>query len=334
PVDPLVLSPVNPLGAATTIWFTSYKADGTHRWTTPWPVEPNVDRPWVRAGAENQVFIGFNTGSATDFYASTDGGRTWDGNVIPPHQFPCPLGNLGQGGNRSELYVVAPCVSGNAIDSLKLWTSHDSGKTWDEGEKVPMPDLPFKKSDGPGLELMNPPVGDAAGNLYVPFTHALDAKNQQSAVFVARRATDGTWTQTQVSTAGLVHLPWGAAANTGQAAFAWYQSDGTADNETKAAWRLMSAASVDADGATPHYQTTVADPAVLWNGTFGRSLGDFIESDFTPDGRFVVVYAHRAPPTSVAGQAMSGKLTIRFVSSDGMLDLAPLKFLNGPHPVK
>ena len=304
--------------AVATIWFTSYTSDGTHRWTTPWPVDPHVDRPWVRAGAENEVFIAFNTGGSTDFYASTDGGRTWGGTVAPPATFPCPLGNLGQGAKRSDLYIVAPC---NGSDSLMLWSSHDSGKTWDAGKKVPMPAVPYKKG-ARGLEVMNPPVGDESGNVYVPFTHFVDAKNTQNAVFVARLAPDGTWAfPVQISEPGLVHLPWGAAGRDGHVSFAWYQADGTFAKETAAKWHLMAAASVDASAAEPHYQRTVADGSVLLEGTFGRNLGDFIETDLTPDGRTVVVYA----------KSEGGSLTNRFVSSDGWLPLGRETFLNGPH---
>ncbi len=300
--------------SAATMWFTSYKADGTHRWTVPWVGEPAVDRPWVRAGAENEVWMFYNTGSSTDLYASTDGGMTWS--ATPVQAFPCGLGNPGQGPTRHDLYMAAACG-----DKLTVWTSRDGGATWDDGQDVPPPEVPYSKAGGRGFEVMNPPVADEAGNLYLPYTHFVDAKNTQNAVFVARRDAGGNWTNTEISQRGLNHLPWGAAGRSGHVGLAWYYAAGTFAKESSAEWHLMAAATVDADMATAHYQTTVADPDVLLKGNFGRNLGDFIETDLTPDGRMVVVYAGSDGST----------LTDRFVQTNGLLDLAPLDFKNGPH---
>ncbi len=302
--------------AVATIWFTSYDAAGNHRWTLPWIAEPAVDRPWVRAGVEDQVWIFYNALSETRVYASTDGGMTWS--VQPTAVFPCGLGNPGQGPTRNDLYVAAACGGG-----LTVWSSHDGGATWDDGEEVPMPDVKYNKNAGRGLELMNPPVADEAGNVYLPFTHYLDGKNQQNAIFMARRAPDGAWAvPVQVSAAGLNHLPWPAAGRGGHVGLAWYFAEGTFDKESSADWHLMAAASVDAGAVEPHYQMALADTTVLLHGFFGRMLGDFIEADLTPDGRMVVVYAMND----------GTDLTNLFVQTDGLLDLAPERFLNGPHP--
>jgi hypothetical protein len=338
PVSPFALTgaPVDAPGtcAAVTIWVTSYTAAGVHRWTRAWPVDMNVDRPWVRAGKENQVFIAYNTCTGTAFYASTDGGQTWNGNVIPPHQFPCPLGNLGQGVNRSDLYIAAPCFDGSDLSSITVWSSHDSGATWDDGQKVPLPDVPFNKTAGRGIEVMNPPVGDEAGNVYVPFTHFLDAKNSQNAVFMGHRLPSGAWAPSvQVSAAGMNRLPWPAAGRGGHVGLAWYAANGTFEHEADADWHLMAAASVDADAVDPHYQLAVADGSVLWHGRYGRALGDFIETDITPDGKLAVVYAQRNAGSSAGGvTTVDDNVTIRFIQTDGGFDLAPRVFKNGPHP--
>ncbi len=304
--------------SAATIWFTSYKADGTHRWTVPWAGPPLVDRPWVRAGAENHVWLFYNTGSATNEYASVDGGMTWS--PTPVHSFPLCLGNPGQGPARDDLYLAAACG-----DKLMVWTSHDGGVTWDAGDEVPMPDVPYSETNGRGIEVMNPSTADEAGNLYVPFTHFVDAKNAQNAVFMARRDAAGNWSvPAQVSPAGMNHLPWPAAGRAGHVGFAWYFSEGTFTREQDADWRLWAAASVDADAGSPHYQITVVDPTILQHGGFGRSLGDFIEADLTPDGKIVIVYAKR----------VEGNLVNVFAQTDGMLELTPQVFRNGPHPNK
>jgi len=304
------------IGVAFT-WVTSYKADGTHRWTVPWPGVPLVDRPWVRAGVADQVWLFYNTGSATNVYESTNGGLTWS--PQPTHTFPCNLGNAGQGPKRDDLYVAASCG-----DTLTVWTSHDGAKTWDAGQAVLMPDVPYDKNGGRGFEVMNPPVADDDGNVYVPFTHYVDAKNTQNAVFMGHRGTDGAWTTPlQISTPGLNHLPWAAAGRAGHVGLAWYHANGTFAKEANAKWHLDAAASVDADAEAPHYQFNVADPTTLLTGPFGRSLGDFIEVDLTPDGRMVVVYAGQT--------GENGALMNKFVSSDGELNLARTSFLNGPH---
>lgn len=300
--------------SAATFWFTSYEADGTHRWTVPWAGPPLVDRPWVRAGVADQVWTIYNSGTSTYVYESADGGRTWT--PTPTGMFPCPLGNAGQGPTRNDLYVAAACD-----EELTVWTSRDGGKTWDAGDEVPMPDVKCREAGGRGYEVMNPPVADEAGNLYLPFTHFVDGNSSQNAIFVARRGPDGAWADpVQVSEPGLNRLPWGAAGRDGHVAFFWYQSEGTLARQEKAEWHLAAAASVDAAASDPHYQRTLADASVLHKGALGRSLGDFIEADLTPDGRAVVVYAKR----------VDGVLTNLFLSSDGGLDLAPTVFLNGP----
>jgi hypothetical protein len=289
-----------------TVWFTSYEADGTHRWTVPWAGVPLVDRPWVRAGKADQVWILYNTGTATNLYSSTDGGKTWS--ETPDQVFPCNLGAFGQGPRRDDLYAAASCGG-----APMLWTSHDGGVTWDEGEPIPMPDVDYDKPQR-GVGTFNVPVADAAGNVYVAFTHNVGEDNEQNAIFMARRGADGTWAPTvQVSQPGLNALPWGAAGREGHVGLFWYAAEGERDGQADAKWHLAAAVSVDAHAAEPHYQVTLADPRVVHEGGLGRSLGDFLQADLTPDGRLVGVYA----------SDVDGPLVNRFVSSDGMVRFGP-----------
>ncbi|MBI2078102.1 MAG: carboxypeptidase regulatory-like domain-containing protein [Euryarchaeota archaeon] len=297
---------------AGTSYFTSYTAAGKHRHTALWPYEPLVDRPWVRAGKADEVFVIYNTGTATAVYSSTNGGLTWQ--PQPLFKASCGLGVPGQGPSRDRLFIVA-CGS-----APKIWISKDAGKTWAPPLSVPMPEIKLTGTSK-GTESFMPPVSDEAGNIYVPFTHYMDAETQQKGLWVARLNPDLSWAGPfLISGIGQNSLPWPAASRDGQFAVAWYHTDVKRPDIAKAEWKLHVAASVDASGTEPHFQTVVADPDVLRTGQLGRALGDFLESDLTPDGRFVVVYGHRA----------TGGFTNRFVSSDGGLDLSFAKFLNGP----
>lgn len=305
--------------AGTASYITSFEADGTHRWTVPFPFPPLVDRPWIRAGKADQVFIHYNTGQTTRFYESVDGGKTWD--VPGGDEFDCPLGTIGQGPNRNDLFVVA------CADEAKIWTSRDGGKTWSAPESVPFPDGKF--GDERMADFRMPPVADAAGNVYVPFQHRVDPSVDDVGMWLARRSADGAWAGPWLMSPekGLNYLPWPAAGDAGRFAVAWYHADDSEeDDSTK--WRLMTASSFDADSAEPHFQLAYPDPEVLHTGLFGRALGDFLESDITPDGRFVVVYAKQVGGGGVAADA--DDVLNRFISTDGGLDFGRGVPYNGP----
>ncbi|MCA1811524.1 MAG: hypothetical protein LC623_05885, partial [Halobacteriales archaeon] len=74
--------------SAATTYFTKYRGDGTHVFTKADAFPPLVDRPWVRAGKADEVWVFYNTGSATNLYHSTDGGLTWS---LLPTGFECGL---------------------------------------------------------------------------------------------------------------------------------------------------------------------------------------------------------------------------------------------------
>lgn len=296
--------------SAATAYLTKYEADGTHVHTKADPFPPLVDRPWVRAGAEDEVFIAYNTGLATRFYRSDDGGLTWDHPGAT--EFPCGLMALGQGPVRDHL-VVGGCAGDPAA-----YISHDGGRTWGERIDLPMP------SGQRGTESYMQPAADANGTTYVPVTHTTDDEGQNTMISVFAVDADGTVRGPYPATAadGLVDKPWLVAGREGRVAMAYYgAADVTREDEADAVWHLHITYSLDADTDDPTWTTVVADPEPVHEGVFGRSLGDFLQLRQTPDGDLVVAYASRA----------SGDLVNRFVRSDGV-DLGPDVFRNGPAP--
>jgi len=312
-------------------YFTSYAADGTHRWTSPHAWKPLVDRPWVRAGAADQVWVLYNTGTSSIILSSTDGGRTFD--LLGSHEFPCGLATLGQHPTlRDHLYVAATTCG----DAPMLWTSVDGGKTWDEGQAVPLPAGQYERRL---IDTFLVPAVDEAGNVYLVYPHALFkpetdgvSSSREQALFLARRGPEGSWSNAvQIAPPAPAYSVWPAAGQAGHVGLAWYQASGRVeDNESQ--WRLFTAASVDADADAPHFQVAVADPDVLAEGPLGRQLGDFLESRLTPDGRLAVVYAKQVGRDDAFQPASSQDDQVRFVLSQPSLDLAPSLFLNGPQP--
>lgn len=262
------------------VWFTSWDATGAHRHSTPFPLKPLVDRPWVRAGAEDVVYFLYNTGTTTSFHLSTDGARTFD--PVPAKEFPFPLGTLGQGPANEDLVVVGGSPLGASLSS-------DGGATWADPELIPVP------KDG-SLQSFAPVVVDETGNVYATFTWG-DADRGVD-VFVSRRGADGEWAGPfRVSPMG-VHanaLPWLAAGRDGHVAVAWYGVPGaTGDSESvpaDAEWFLFTAASVDATAAEPRWQSQVADPLPVLAGPMARRLLDFLQVDIGPEGAAHVAYA-------------------------------------------
>jgi hypothetical protein len=299
------------IGAAFA-WFTSYKADGSHRWTIPIALPPLVDRPWVRAGAADEVYIFYNTGFDTRLYASKNGGLTWD--MVGAKTIPCALSTFGQGPDPKRLFMVG--CSG----APQLWLSTDGGVTLNGPENVPVPKGNYEF--GRGIDRFMPPSSDENGTIYVPFTHVLDDQGEEKAIFVSRRASDGTWSGPfQVSPGGRNEKPWSAAGRAGHLGIAWYNTPSNSSARDSAVWHVMAAASINADAPQPHFQITRADPDPVLQGVFGRALGDFLEARMTPDGRLAIVYSRNMPGMPYEN---------RFVQTDGGLDLGPDVFRNGP----
>ncbi len=297
--------------SAATAYFTKYAADGEHIHTKPDVFPPLVDRPWVRAGAEDEVFIAYNTASSTWFYSSDDGGLTWD--RLGGQEFPCPLMSLGQGPVRDHL-IIAGCPQ-----QPSAWISLDGGANW--GEQIPLP----LQGDDEGSEFYMQGAADAASITYVPVTHS--ASEDHSAISVFAIHPDGTVAGPHPVTprTGLVDKPWLVAGLEGVVALAYYEAENVkrANEADEAVWHLKISYSLDADTTQPTWTTVRADPEPVLEGFFGRSLGDFLQLRQTPDGDLVVAYASR----------VDGELTNRFVrSAPGDIDFGPEVFRNGPQP--
>ncbi len=285
--------------SAGTSWFTKFQADGSHVFTKADPFPPLVDRPWVRAGVADEVFIVYNSGIDSWFYRSTDGGLTWS---YPGHSFGCNLAGFGQGAERDHLLV-------HACDTL--WQSDDGGVTWGDGIKLETPN----QGSGP----QTAPFADGAGNAYIP---QIWRGSEESVVGVAVVRPDGSQYAHQITTAGLADYPWLVAGAAGNVAVAYYGSDkGSPQSSSAAEWRLRIAYSgnADEDGAT--WKVIDGDPDILFTGSLGRQPGDFLQIRHTPEGDLAVAYAARVP--------YGGDLVNRFVRSTGA-DLGHDVFRNGP----
>jgi hypothetical protein len=285
---------------AATAYITKFSADGTHQHTKPDAFPPLVDRPWVRAGQEDEVFIFYNTGAAgTNFFSSNDGGLTWD---YPGYtNFPCALMTFGQGYDRDNM-VVSGCSEPGA------WLTTDAGASWTDKIDLPLP-VNWTVTEN----YMQPSI-DTAGDAYIPVTVTDGA---QSTNVVYRVAPDGEvfgpfWSS---PTDGIVDKPWSIAGN-GTYAQAYYLAENvTRETQEGAEWHLVVDYTHDG-GET--WTTQRADEKSVLTGVFGRSLGDFLELRQAENGDLVIAYAARE----------DGQLVNYFVRSTGM-DFGHPVFTNG-----
>jgi hypothetical protein len=304
--------------SAASSWFSKYRADGTHVFTKADAFPPLVDRPWVRAGVEDEVWVFYNTAQATNLFHSVDGGLTW---TVLPVGFDCALMTIGQGAARDDLFVAG--CSGDPA----LFVSSDGGATFGPRIDLPVPDLGVDPQDlpnGTGTHALMPPVADESGIVYVPFTYALDADNQRQGLYVDIVHPDGRVVGPLLVSGDLAwnEMPWGAAASAGHFAVAWYSANVSKADAEDAIWSLKVAATVDGGSDTPTFQVADADPEPVLEGQpLGRSLGDFLEADIGPDGRLYTIYARRGD---------DGRLVNRVVVSDGALAFGPGVPRNGP----
>lgn len=303
--------------SAATTWFSKYQADGTHVFTKADAFPPVVDRPWVRAGAPDEVWVFYNTATATNLFHSTNGGLTW---TVLPVAFNCALMTFGQGLDRDHLFVAG------CSDAPILAISTDGGTTFGQPITLPMPDLGVDPADlpnGTGTGALMPPVADAAGTIYVPFTYALDVHGTRIGLYVDIVHPDGTVVGPLLVSDDLPWnlMPWGAAGAPGHFAVSWYAADAPTTEADKANWSLQVAATQSGLDAAPAFVRAQADPEPVLKGqALGRSLGDFLEADVGPDGRYYTIYARRDD---------AGVLTNRVVVTDG-LDLGVGIPRNGP----
>ena len=289
---------------AATAYITKYEADATHVHTKPDVFPPLVDRPWVRAGAEDEVFILYNTGVAgSNFYRSDDGGLTWD--YPGSTNFPCPLMTLGQGPVRDHL--IASGCSGQP----SAWLSFDGGVTW--GDRITL-------SNEGSQESYMQPAADAAGITYVPVTKSTSPDADHGSLHVYAIHPDGSvkgpFEATGNTTAS--DKPWLIAGREGVVAMAHYLAqDTTWSDQEDAVWDLAITYSLDAHTDAPTWTTIIADEA-LFEGVLGRSPGDFLQLRQAPDGDLVVAYA----------EDLGGTQNL-FVRIEG-IDFAPDVLRNGP----
>lgn len=284
---------------AATAYITKFSADGTHQHTKPDVFPPLVDRPWIRAGAEDEVFIFYNTGAAgTNFYRSDDGGLTWD---YPGYtNFPCALMAFGQGLDRDHMVV------GGCPGNPSAYVTRDGGASWSNAFSLPLPD------GWSGSESYMQGSIDTQGNAWVPVTAS---NGEQSTNFVYKITPEGDVMGPFHSTPqdGFVDKPWSIAGD-GIYAQAYYGARNVTD-QAEAEWFL----SIDytQDGGET-WQTVIADNKSVLSGVFGRSLGDFLQMRQAENGDLVIAYAARE----------GGELVNYFVRSSG-LDFGHPEFTNG-----
>jgi hypothetical protein len=253
---------------AATFQLTAWDKDGGYLHHTKWPAPPLVDRPWLRAEGSGGLYYVYNTGSATNVYTSSDGGRTWS--ATPRVSLPYGLGNPVKGPADGELWVIG----GNEEGKRRADVTRDGGETWATEATTSPAGGRF-------------PVGafDEAGNLYL-------VSNVDDTIHVARRDADATWQSAFPVTAdwGTHRFPWIAAGASGVVAAAWYgTTDDSPDPDSK--WFLFVALSLDADTAEPHWAIIQADPVPVFVGDLQRELLDFFQIEIGPENAIHVSYS-------------------------------------------
>lgn len=307
-------------------YFSSWDKDGNHRWTIPaGAFKPLVDRPWVRADAEDHVVFAYNTGTSTVVATSDDGARTW----TTRFEAPAFLGSLGQGPERTRYWLTAGGV---------LYTSDDAGRSWETVGDVPMP---FAK--GAHHQAYEVPVADEAGNVWIVYDMH-DAANVTcesflvlgtgctgagpSGVYAARLDPQDEWHGPwRVSPEAGEHvLPWAAAGRDGTLVVAWYGApeaeNGTLGEDDE--WFLHVAVTLDGASDPPSWQVVQPDEEHVLVGPMDRRLLDFLQVDVGPDGAIHVAYAK-------AREGEKDEATW-YVRSTVGLGLAPEVYPNGPIP--
>lgn len=309
--------------SAVTGYFASWDKDGAHRWTMPAPFPPLVDRPWVRADAEDHVVFAYNTGSSTSVYTSDDGARTWTARF----EAPAALGALGQGPERTTYWLTAGGT---------LYASKDAGAAWEE-----VGDIPYPGDAGANFQAYEVPVVDEAGNVWIVYDWQ-DRKDircepgtplQEGAceprpfhVYAVRLDPSGQWHGPfRVSPEAGTHVhPWAAAGRAGALVVAWYGAPGAENGsvEDTDEWFVHVAVTLDGAAETPAWQVARADPAPVLAGPIGRRLLDFLQVDVGPDGALHLAYA------KAEGDAPDEATW--YVRSTVGLALAPAAYPNGP----
>lgn len=306
-------------------YFSSWDKDGAHRWTVPaGAFTPLVDRPWVRADAEDHVVFAYNTGTSTRVYTSDDGARTWTFRFEAPEN----LGALGQGPERTHYWLTAGGVVHESVDAGETWTT--------------VGPMPKPAEGGARYQAYEVPVVDEAGNLWVVYdwqdranvtcgqgslVSAPTCSAEPFHVYAVRLDTEGVWHGPyRVSPEAGTHVhPWAAAGRDGTLAVAWYGAP-TAERglvEAKDEWFVMTAVTLDGASDEPRWQVARADEEHVLAGPMNRRLLDFLQLDVGPDGALHLVYAK--------AEGDEKDEATWYVRTTTGLALAPLSFPNGPH---
>jgi hypothetical protein len=249
---------------------TAWDRDGAFLHHTKWPAQPIVDRDWIRAEGDGRLYYVYNTGTSTNVYASTDGGRTWS--PQPVHTAAFGLGMAVKGPAAGELWVL-----GGGGDSVGADVTRDGGLTWSQE--------PTRIPNGGNFPVA---AFDGAGSLF-------GAGAVDDAIQVARRDADGAWHDAvQVSPAGHHRMPWVATgARAGTAAVCWYGTpDATVGDRSE--WFVHVAVS-RGNGEAGTWTTVIADPEPVLVGDLQRQLLDFFQCEVGPDGSVHVAYSKLRP---------------------------------------
>ncbi len=285
------------------------------------------DRPWY-AATDDALYLYVNHASHTDLYSSTDGGKVWSelgplswaGDMMGQPFFP---GHVSADAKSGTVWVTGVVNDGEDVIGSTVTT--DGGQNWTEAV-VSAP----QRADGFSPVFTGTSAVDEAGNGYVTWS-TTDAEGCD--VYYAASTNEGkSWGKpVKVNTgSGCATFPWITAKDNGDVALAWYETPATKlataseravrsltspsaygldlaltyqdELPADARWFLHAALIDDAASKRPNInEEQVPTKTPVLEGPLGRTLWDFLQIDFGPDGRvhiaFVEKYQATAPET-------------------------------------
>lgn len=297
--------------------------------------DTRTDRQWIDVEGELLAVTWANQSAedarGIDITFSTDRGETWskarplvDGMI----QFgPVEIAPGGQ-------HIYMPYVTAGAWE-LRVLASHDGGINWTDhevGHAHPRPStlgsgLPDAVEGRWSPTFIFPVLAaDKAGHLYLAYSEYREGDETTQLMLQRSHDMGATWTEpAPIASAANAVFPWIVAGDEGQVAVSYFASDLAIDpNKGPHEWRVEIALSRDAhDAATFEVAQAFENVhvgSICPNGggcTGGlahivvyedRSLLDFFEMAFGPDGKLVVVWTQtegdndRAPKVMFAAQ--------------------------------
>lgn len=297
------------------------------------------DRPWLAAGAANEVYLAYHDMATQLVYVekSADGGATWAPRLpatTSPDGAAFSFGNTLDGpivrGNDSWTYVVwaasdpvhdatTPPYAGQ-MNRLYVSALAPGGLVFSTTNVYSPPGVPIVQDDS---QIVGFPwlTVDGAGNVYAVWTDAMDGAHynvyyaystDHAATFSAPILVHGGDTAAFVAA---------AAGSDGRLDVAWYgANDTTSPTSETGDWFLKFAQSTNAHAAAPTFNETLADPGAMHHGSIcldgilcdvlggDRSLLDFFEIALDANGAANIAYADNAPG--------GGNPTLDFVRQD------------------